>query len=188
MLLVPFQWVLCRYILFAKIRKNSKQSKCVTRDRPHLSKEEGIFAYEQLAGKPGSADEKTRAFFLVATGECIFQIWVVLMASIYSCVFCPFSMMRNQGFDEVKGPKNLGRHQRTIAHGERPSAMSAVARAPSPVNGGRSRTRWAMLTPLAVIAGLPSFKGVPEGRGIKDPRSPERQDGLPIISAEPSKS
>ena len=125
MLLVPFQWVLCRYILFAKIRKNSKQSKCVTRDRPHLSKEEGIFAYEQLAGKPGSADEKTRAFFLVATGECIFQIWVVLMASIYSCVFCPFSMMRNQGFDEVKGPKNLGRHQRSTALGDRSSAMSA---------------------------------------------------------------
>ena len=31
--------------------------------------------------------------------------------------------------------------------------MSAVARAPSPVEGWRSRTRRALLTPLAVIAG-----------------------------------
>ena len=28
---------------------------------------------------------------------------------------------------------------------------------------------------LIVIAGLPPFKGVPEGRGIKDPQSPKRQ-------------
>ena len=70
------------------------------------------------------------------------------VAGIYGCgYFRPFSMMRNQGlaslnaehFDEVKGPKIQGRHQRPIALGGRPSAMSAVARAPSPVEGGRSR-------------------------------------------------
>ena len=39
---------------------------------------------------------------------------------------------------DKKGRKNQGRHQRPAALGGRPSAMSAVARAPNPVEGGRS--------------------------------------------------
>ena len=34
-------------------------------------------------------------------------------------------MTGNQGFDEVKGPKNQGRHQGPTAHSGRPSPMSA---------------------------------------------------------------
>ena len=45
-------------------------------------------------------------------------------------------------FLKKKEAKIQGRHQRPDALGERPSAMSAVARAPSPVEGGRSHTRW----------------------------------------------
>jgi len=41
---------------------------------------------------------------------------------------------------ETKGPKIQGRHQRPYALGGRPSVMSAVARAPSPVKGGRSHS------------------------------------------------
>jgi len=81
--------------------------------------------------------------------------WGGAMVGIYGCGFiCPFSMMRNQGFDEVKGPKNLGRHQRPNTQSGRPSAMSAVARAPSPVKDWRSRTRRAILSLLDVIADL----------------------------------
>ena len=39
---------------------------------------------------------------------------------------------------DKKGPKNQGRHQGPSAHGGRPSPMSAMACAPSPVEGGRS--------------------------------------------------
>jgi len=53
-----------------------------------------------------------------------------------------------------KGPKGQGRHQRPCALGGRPSAMSAVARAPSPGKDWRSRTRRALLLTLAVIADL----------------------------------
>ena len=90
------------------------------------------------------------------------------MVGICGCGFsCPFSMMRNLRFDEVKGPKNLGRHQGPTALGDRPSPMSAVSRAPNPVGLWRSHTRnkggkqhkWTTLPPLAVIAGLSPFKG-----------------------------
>ncbi len=63
------------------------------------------------------------------------------------------------------------------AHSGRFPAMSAVARAPYPGEGWRSHTWMAIPTPLAVIADLPPFKGVPEGRGIKDPRSHTRKGG-----------
>ena len=53
-----------------------------------------------------------------------------------------------------KGLKGQGRHQRPTALGDRPSAMSAMARAPGPVGFWRSRPRRTILTPLAVIADL----------------------------------
>lgn len=60
-------------------------------------------------------------------------------AAIY---YRPFFLIRNRRFDEAKrvnGPKDQGRHQGPTAHGERPSPMSAVARAPYPVERGRSQ-------------------------------------------------
>ena len=39
---------------------------------------------------------------------------------------------------DKKGPKNQGRHHRSYALGDRSSAMSAVARAPNPVECRRS--------------------------------------------------
>ena len=74
---------------------------------------------------------------------------------IYGCGFiCPFFLIRNQGFDEVKGRKNQGRHQRPAALGGRLSAMSAVARAPSPVERWRSHSWWTLLSSLDIIADL----------------------------------
>ena len=83
------------------------------------------------------------------------RFWQILTDDTRSHVIhCPFSMMRNQGSDEVKGPKNLGRHQRPTTLGDRSSAMSAMACAPNPVKWRRSRTGWALLTSLDVIADL----------------------------------
>ena len=47
---------------------------------------------------------------------------------------------------DEKGPKNLGRHQGPTALGNRPSPMSAVARAPNPVGLWRSRPRCPLLS------------------------------------------
>ncbi len=42
---------------------------------------------------------------------------------------------------DEKEPKNQGRHQGPSAHGGRPSPMSAIARAPSPVERRQARLR-----------------------------------------------
>ena len=61
-------------------------------------------------------------------GLCSILEYLTLLCS------CPFSLMRNQGFDEVKGRKNQGRHQGPAAHSGRPSPMSAGP--PRPAQSG----------------------------------------------------
>ena len=128
-------------------------------------------------------------------------LWQASMAAAdYFSV--PFLLIGNQRlaspnaehFDEVKGPKNQGRHHGPTALGNRPSSMSAGPTHPTrsvfgvPAHGVRcSHLRSKRHTPTPrphggqgsaipyTARGLnprrrfapPPFKGVPEGRGIK---------------------
>ena len=114
------------------------------------------------------------------------------MVGICGCGFsCPFSMMRNLRFDEVKGPKNLGRHQGPTALGDRPSPMSAGPARPTqsvfgvPTHGTRegNSTNGQRSRPLPSSRAFPLSKGVPEGRGIKVPRSPMLLGFTPVVAS-----
>ena len=75
---------------------------------------------------------------------------------------------------------------------ERFPAMSAVARAPNPVGLWRSHTQGPLLSlpfltarsrPLPSSRAFPLSKGVPEGRGIKVPRSPMLLGFTPVVAS-----
>ena len=76
-------------------------------------------------------------------------------AGLYGCGIYPsFLTTSNLRFLEKKEAKIQGRHQGPSAHCGRPSPMSAIARAPSPVKRGRSRSYRTTLRPLGLTAGV----------------------------------